>query len=111
IGEKDYATALPYLTRLEDIANIQQNRTFAQSNLMKGYYQQKNYPQTISYAEKVLGTPSIDNRIKSDAQIMIARSAIETGNEAKAESAYKEVLKIASGETAAEALYYDAYFK
>lgn len=111
IGEKDYVTALPYLTRLESQANIQQNRTFAQSNLMKGYYQQKNYDQTLAYAEKVLATPSIDDRIKSDAQIMIARSAIATGNEPKAESAYGEVLKIATGETAAEALYYDAYFK
>lgn len=111
IGNKDYATALSYLERLENQADIQQNRTFARSNLMKGYYQQKNYTQTIAYAEKVLATPSIDNRIKSDAQIMIARSAIATGDEVKAESAYIAVMKIASGETAAEALYYDAYFK
>lgn len=111
IGNKDYNTALPYLVRLEDQADIQQNRTFAQSNLMKGYYGQRNYGQTIAYAEKVLATPTIDNRIKSDAQIMIARSAIQTNDENRAASAYAEVLKIATGETAAEALYYDAYFK
>jgi TolA-binding protein len=111
IGRQDYSTALPYLERLEAQADIQQNRTFAQSNLMKGYYEQKNYDRTLQYAEKVLATPSIDNRIKADAKIMIARSAIATGNETKAESAYAEVLKIASGATAAEALYYDAYFK
>jgi len=110
IGANDYASALPYLKRLEEEADIRQNRTFAQSNLMKGFYQQKNYDQTLAYAEKVLATPSIDNRIKSDAQIMIARSAIATGDEAKAEEAYQGVLKIASGETAAEALYYNAYF-
>lgn len=111
IGKDEYATALPYLLKLEDQANIQQNRTFAQSNLMKGYYGQKNYPKTLEYAEKVLATASIDDRIKSDAQIMIARSAIATGNESKAKSAYAQVLTIASGATAAEALYYDAYFK
>jgi TolA-binding protein len=111
IGRQDYATALPYLLKLEDQANIQQNRTFAQSNLMKGYYGQKNYSKTLEYADKVLATPSIDIRIKSDAQIMIARSAIATSDEAKAQSAYAQVLKIASGGTAAEALYYDAYFK
>ncbi len=110
IGSKDYTSALPYLERLESTADIRQNRTFAQSNLMKGYYQQKNYDQTLAYAEKVLATPSIDDRIKSDAQIMIARSAIATGNETKAAQAYTDVLKIASGETAAEALYYNAYF-
>ncbi|MFC4094536.1 tetratricopeptide repeat protein [Euzebyella saccharophila] len=111
IGKQDYATALPYLQRLEAQADIQQNRTFAQSNLMKGYYEQKDYNKTLQYAEKVLATPSIDNRIKSDAHIMIARSAIATGNEAKAKSAYATVLTIATGATAAEALYYDAYFK
>jgi TolA-binding protein len=111
VGNKDYVSALPYLLKLEDRANIQQNRTFARSNLMKGYYGQRNYPKTLEYAEKVLATPSIDDRIRSDAQIMIARAAMATGNEAKAETAYTEVLKIASGETAAEALYYDAYFK
>ncbi len=111
IGNKDYSSALPYLERLEAQADIQQNRTFAQSNLMKGYYEQKNYNQTIAYAEKVLATASIDNRIKADAQVMIARSAIATGDEARAESGYAAVLKIASGATAAEALYYDAYFK
>ncbi len=110
IGKKDYVKALPFLERLEAMADIPQNRTFAQSNLMKGYYQEKNYEQTLAYAEKVLNTSGIDNRIRSDAQIMIARSAIQTGNEAKAEAAYKEVLQIATGETAAEALYYDAYF-
>lgn len=111
IGNKDYATALPYLERLESQADIQQNRTFAQSNLMKGYYEQNRYEQTIAYAEKVLATPSIDNRIKSDAHTMIARSAIKTDDEIRAKRAYAEVLKIASGSLAAEALYYDAYFK
>ncbi|MRI02176.1 tetratricopeptide repeat protein [Kriegella sp. EG-1] len=111
IGLDDYSTALPYLQRLESQANIQQNKIFAQSNLMKGYYGQKNYDQTIAYAEKVLATPSIDNRIKSDAQIFIARSAIATNDEARAELAYQDVMKIATGSLAAEALYYDAYFK
>jgi hypothetical protein len=111
IGNKDYKSALPYLERLEAQADIQQNRTFAQSNLMKGYYEQKNYNKTLEYAQKVLSTNAIDDRIKADAHIMIARSAIATGDEGKAEAAYADVLKIASGATAAEALYYDAYFK
>jgi tetratricopeptide (TPR) repeat protein len=111
IGNQDYSAALPYLERLESQADIQQNRTFAQSNLMKGYYEQKSYEKAISYAEKVLRTPSIDNRIKSDAQTFIARSAIKTNNEPRAKEAYAQVLRIASGSLAAEALYYDAYFK
>ncbi|SHG89201.1 tetratricopeptide repeat protein [Flagellimonas flava] len=111
IGRQDYPSAIPYLERLESSAEIAQNRTFAQSNLMKGYYGQKNYDMTIAYAEKVLNAPKLDNRIKSDAQIMIARSAIATNDERLAETAYGEVKKIATGKLAAEAWYYDAYFK
>ncbi len=111
VGRQDYQSAIPYLERLETTAEISQNRTFAQSNLMKGYYGQDNYNKTIAYAEKVLKAPKIDNRIKSDAQIMIARSAISTNDETLAKTAYKEVKKIATGELAAEAWYYDAYFK
>src|SRR5690606_29690691 len=92
-------------------ADFAQNVIYAQSNLMKSHYEQKDYNKAVSYAEKVLATPSIENNVKSDAQIIIARSAMQTGNEAKAKTAYAEVLKIAKGELAAEALYYDAYFK
>ncbi len=106
-----YDEAFPYLLRLEEMAEIQQNITFARSNLMQAYYQKNNDRETIVYAEKVLSTGNIDNRIKSDAQLMIARSAIRTGDEAKAEIAYAEVLKLAQGKLAAEALYYEAYFK
>jgi hypothetical protein len=44
-------------------------------------------------------------------QIIIARSAMQTGDETKARSGYTKLLTIAKGELAAEALYYDAYFK
>ncbi|MEZ4809382.1 MAG: tetratricopeptide repeat protein [Allomuricauda sp.] len=111
VEKQDYQSAIPYLERLESMAEIPQNRTFAQSNLMKGYYGKKEYGKTIAYAEKVLNASKIDDRIKSDAQIMIARSAMATDNEALAETAYQDVKKIASGELAAEAWYYDAYFK
>lgn len=111
VEKQDYQSAIPYLKKLESTADISENRTFAQSNLMKGYYGQKEYSQTIAYAEKVLKAPKIDDRIKSDAQIMIARSAIATNNEALAKTAYQDVKKIATGELAAEAWYYDGYFK
>lgn len=111
VEKQNYNAAIPYLKQLESSAEIIENKTFAQSNLMKGYYGQKDYGQTIAYAEKVLGAPKLDDRIKSDAQIMIARSAIATNNESLAKTAYLDVKKIATGELAAEAWYYDAYFK
>lgn len=107
----DYAKAIPVLKRLETEAEFPQNVTFAQSNLMKSYYEQKDYANAVAYADKVMANNKIEDRIKSDAQIIIARSAIKTNNEEKAKVAYAKLLTIAKGELAAEALYYDAYFK
>lgn len=111
LKKSDYEKAVPVLKRLETEADFPQNVLFAQSNLMKSYYQKEDYTNTVIYAEKVLANPKTDDRVKSDAQIMIARAAIKTNDEAKAKAAYAKLLPIAKGELAAEALYYDAYFK
>ena len=103
--------AIPVLLRLENEADLFQNKVFAQSNLMKCYYEKKEYANAVVYADKVLANPKTDDNVKSDAQIIIARSAMQTGDESKAKAAYAKVLPIAKGELAAEALYYDAYFK
>ena len=111
LGKEDYQNALSYLKRLESEADFPQNIIFAQTNIMKASYELKQYADAVAYAEKVLGNAKIDNAIKSDAQVIIARSAMKTNNETKAKLAYAEVQKIATGRLAAEALYYDAYFK
>ena len=111
LKNNDWKNAIPILERLETEANVSQNKTFAQSNLMKGYYENQNYTKAVNYAELVLQNAKLEDRIKSDATIIIARSAIKTNNEAKAHEAYKQVEEIASGALKAEALYYSAYFE
>jgi TolA-binding protein len=103
--------AFVYLKRLENEAQFQQNILYAQSNLMRLYYETNDYAQTVVYAEKVLKQANMDQRIKNDAQIMIARSAMKTNQDAKAKEFYALVSKTAQGELAAEALYHEAYFK
>ena len=111
LKKDDFTKAIPVLKRLEVEADFPQNVTFAQANLMRAYYSQKEYPNSVIYADKVLANPKTDNKVKSDAQIIVARSAIKANDEAKARTAYANLLKIAKGELAAEALFYDAYFK
>lgn len=111
LTQTEYEKAIPVLKRLEVEADFPQNIIFAQSNLMKSFLDGEDYTQAINYAEKVLANTKIDNSVKSDAQIIIARSSIKTGDETRAKQAYAEVQKIATGALAAEALYYDAYFK
>ncbi|PKP28795.1 MAG: hypothetical protein CVU01_03245 [Bacteroidetes bacterium HGW-Bacteroidetes-18] len=111
LENNNWQKAIPLLERLESEANLPQNIVFAQSNLMKGYYADKNYDKAVDYAELVLRNNKLEDRVKSDAHIIIARSAMKTNNETKAKIAYKEVENIASGELKAEALYYSAYFE
>ncbi|KAB1158020.1 tetratricopeptide repeat protein [Flavobacterium luteum] len=111
LKKNDTSKITEILKRLETEADFPQNVTFAQSNLMKTYYEQKDYPNAVIYADKVMANPKTDNKVKSDAQIIVARSAIQTNDEVKARAAYSKLLTIAKGELAAEALYYDAYFK
>lgn len=107
----DFTQAIPVLMRLEAEADFPQNVTFAQANLMKSYYEQKDYPNAVVYSDKVLNNPKTDDKVKSDAQIIVARSAMKSNDAEKASIAYAKLLTIAKGELAAEALYYDAYFK
>ena len=110
VSRDAYTEAVPYLLRLEEVADIPQNRTFARSNLMKAYFLEGRYREVLTYAEKVLENPDLDARIRSDAQLMIARSAWATEDMTAARDAYETVLGSATGENAAEALYYSAYF-
>ena len=111
IKSNDNTKLVPILKRLETEADFPQNITFAQANLMKTYYEQKDYVNAVLYADKVLSNPKTDDKVKSDAQIIIARAAFNSNDLPKARQAYTELLTIAKGELAAEALYFDAYFK
>jgi len=106
-----YNKAITTLKRLESEAVAAQNMLFAETNLMKSYYELKDYPNAVLYAEKVLANENVETTIKNDARVIVARSAVETGNLAKAKTTYAEIQKTATGRLAAEALYYDAYFK
>lgn len=108
---KECDKAIPVLVRLENEADFPQNKSFARANLMKCYYDKKEYDNAVVYADKVLQNEKADANVKADAQIIVARAAMQTGDEAKAKAAYAKLSATSKGELAAEALYYDAYFK
>ncbi|WP_417942049.1 tetratricopeptide repeat protein [Flavobacterium sp. RS13.1] len=108
---KDCDKAIPVLVRLSEESDSAQNQNFAQANLMKCYYDKSDYSNSVIYADKVLQNPKADANVKADAQIIVARAAMQTGDEDKAKAAYAKLSATSKGELAAEALYYDAYFK
>jgi len=110
LEEENWKKGIEILEKLEKAANYPQNIIFAQSNLMKGYYNKEEYSKAISYAEKVLGTSKLETNISEDAKVILARSAFKTGDFENAEEFFNEVSKKATGELKAESLYYNAFF-
>ena len=106
-----FNNALPLLDRLEQEAYITENVLFAQSNLMKGYYETEAYEFAIEYAKKILSRDKIDTNLENDAKIILARSAFKNEDVFTAEEYYLEIERNAKGELKAEALYFNAFFK
>lgn len=111
LEKEEIDKVIPLLKEIEKTSSVAQNLIFARSNLMKGFYRQKDYPQAIEYAKKILAEKNADNRLKNDARVIMARAYMATGAEEEAEKQYAEVRKTATDALMAEALYYDAYFK
>ena len=106
-----FNSALPVLNRLEEEAYISENILFAQSNLMKVYYETAAYELAVTYAKKILQKDKLDITIENDAKIIIARSSVKKEDFTAAEAYYTKIEKTANGVLKAEALYFNAYFK
>lgn len=110
LEKEDWDNGIILLERLEKNANYSQNIIFAQSNLMKGYYEKGEYAKAVTYADKVLSNGKIEQSIDEDAKIIIARAALKTEDYRTAEEYYEIVDQTASGELKAETLCYKAFF-
>ena len=111
LEKNEFNNAIPILDRLEQEAYTAENVLFAQSNLMKGYYETAAYEQAIAYAKKILLKNKIDNKLENDAKIIIARASLKNEDFYTAEEYYTDLESTASGELKTEALYYNAFFK
>ena len=111
LSKEKFNYALPLLDRLEQEAYKTENIIYAQSNLMKGYFEIEAYDLAIEYAKKVLQKEKLDTNLEYDAKTIIARASFKTDDVLTAEEFYIEVERNATGELKAEALYYHSYFK
>lgn len=111
LGNEEWNKAIPLLEQLTEVANHQQNKLYAESNLMKGYYEAKNYDKAIEYAEKVLAHERIDINLDEDAKATIARASFKKGDFQTAQEYFGAIEETAKGELKAETLYYKAFFK
>ncbi len=110
LDQDNWQQGLLVLQELEKNANYPQNIIFAQSNLMKGYYNQEDYEKAIAYGDKVLNSGKVEQNIAEDAKVIIARSSFKSNDYERAEEYFHEANKKATGKLKAECLYYNAFF-
>ncbi|MEE2802241.1 MAG: tetratricopeptide repeat protein [Bacteroidota bacterium] len=111
LSDNAFAKAIPVLKQLEQLADFPQNVSYARSNLMRAFYETEDYSQAIVYANQVLNDATAETAVKNDAQIVIARSSWKQNKESDARTAYENVRQNATGNLAAEATYFKAYFE
>lgn len=103
--------AFLFWQKLEELAQFEENKRYAQFNLMQYYFQTQKYPEAIAYAESILALNNIEEQIKWDAYYVLAKASEASADIAKMSSAFKALEKAPKGEWAVEALYYDAATK
>ena len=108
INSDQKSRALSYWKTLDELAQFQENKRYALFNLMQLYFEQKEYSEAISYAERAIELKQLDQKIKWDAYRIIAQSSIKLKNIEKAKGAYAELENAPDASLAVEALYFNA---
>lgn len=111
LESSEFTNAIPVLVRLEQEAYSKEYILFAQSNLMKAYYETANYSFAVNYAKKILNKNTLDTNLENDANTIIARASFKNSDFKTSETYYNQVSKSALGELKAEALFYNSFFK
>lgn len=106
--QKKYEAALQYYTKLEQLAEYDNNILEARKGIMRCNFELKQFEQAIAAAEKLLATSKVseDKMLTDEANMTIARSAFFLDNIPKAQTMFTMVSRESKGEAKAEAKYY-----
>lgn len=108
LEQEKWDAASELLLRIEKEGTNVQSKVYAQSNLMKYYYQKENYEQALTYTDVVLNNSKSSEDAVADAYVYGARSSVELKQFATAKTYYKKLETIGKGNVKAEANYYKA---
>ena len=108
LEKEQWDLASELLIRMEKEATSVQSKVYAQSNLMKYYYQKGNYQKALNYTDMVLKNNKSTEEAIADAYVYGARSAVELKKYKIAKTYYLKLESIGKGNVKAEANYYKA---
>ncbi len=103
---KNYPKAIERYTELEKVTQSVSNKQEAKRNIANAQFNSELYYEAIVSAQKIIDDASMSPKDKNDASAIIARSAYQLNDMAKAQSEFSKLVKLKSSELGAEANYY-----
>ncbi len=104
-SNENYTKSAAYFSSLEEKAEFQENILIAREGMMRSYFRDKQYRQSIIAAQKVIDTPKASEETKAEARSVMGVAAFEVEDYAKAQQVFEEQ-KTQKSEYGAEAYYY-----
>lgn len=103
--KQGYAKATEYYKQLEQQAENPKNTAAAVIGLMRSNNQLKNYPEAVSYANKVLALDKVSNELAQEAHYIIAQSLFAAQKYDDALAEYRALSNSLKNEIGAESSY------
>lgn len=104
-GMENYQAALGNFQRLEQVAEIQENKMEAQIGVLRSYYKLKDADNSIDAAQTIISDPKSAGEIVREAQYIKAGAHILKGDTENAMNEYKVLAKNTQSVEGAEAKY------
>jgi TolA-binding protein len=93
---KAYDRAIPHYAKLEQTADLRDNIIYAQTGLMRCYFKNKQYDQSLLYAQKLLSADKVSNEITAEAHLTNGRCALLTDDFVTAKKEFQATAKQSS---------------
>lgn len=110
-NNKNYEEAYSLFSSLSEVAQNQQNRSYALTGMIRSAYFLNNYNECITSGRLLLENSGISRESQPEIHLIMARSFLALKNLEEAEIAYKNVIENIRNEWAAESVYQVAYIK
>ncbi len=104
-NQQDYDKSGAYYESLREISSTEDGQNDAILGAMRSYYQIKNYPKAIEYANKTIGIQGLSEMVQVEAVFYRGIAQFKTGNTSAAATDLESVIKRINNEWAAEAKY------
>lgn len=105
-NNKQYAKAIDFYTRLEAITESVSEKLEAQRNIMNATFSNGQFSEAILAAQRFQENTSIQAQEKDEATAVMARSAYQLNDMARAQNEFIKLSKLKSSALGAEANYY-----